>query len=105
MEDSELREAWPRAAEHIALVPEHMRGATSRWILKGIIPGDFLRSVLSNNLSMAFQRADPVNLLRLGNWITYLDNYTPIECHGSEERVRAWKNKGGLLGPRLVDAE
>jgi len=100
----DLREAFPDAANHIEMIPEHMRNSVAMWILYGNLPGDFFRAFLSNNLRLAVGHADKINGARLADWVRYFHNYAPSKCHGSDEKMRLWSKTGGLRGRRAEDA-
>ena len=82
--------------ENIDILPDYMHEAMIAWIETGRMPGNFLSSLLSNNLFLTFHHADQTNLAMIGDYINYLYNYTPGECWGSPDKVRAWKERGGL---------
>lgn len=52
--------------------------------------GSFLRSVLENNLTEAFGKADDDNLRDMFEIVGYCYNHVRYTCWGSPEKVRAW---------------
>ncbi len=100
----DLKSFYPSAADHIDLVPPHMRDGVCLWLLHGIPPGSFLAAVIRNDLSMAVGRADEINRAHLHDWVAFFYNYTPHECWGSEERAAGWAKRGGLRGHKAEDA-
>jgi hypothetical protein len=64
--------------------------ALHRYVNARIPTGDFLRAVLSNNLSESIGRADEDNLRALPTIVAYIYNELPSLCWGSEERVQRW---------------
>ena len=52
--------------------------------------GDFLRAVLSNDLSGAVRRADTDNLAALAAIVGYVYMELPADCWGSERKVDCW---------------
>lgn len=66
--------------------------------MEGEEAGGFVEAVLSNDLSRSFGKADPHMRNRLGDIVTYLCNPYPSPSWGSTERVRIWREKGGLVG-------
>lgn len=84
--------------ENINLIPEHMRESVLAWIETGRMPGDFLRNLLSNNLSLTFHHADPTNRAAVYDYIFYLHNYAPAPCWGSPKNVEEWNKQGGIKG-------
>lgn len=81
-----------------SLIPEHMRGALRRYVMRGIPMGSFGSAILSNDFIDACGRADEENRPALFGWATFIYNFTPNACHGSPEKVQAWVDQGGILG-------
>jgi hypothetical protein len=77
-------------------IPENMHEGIVRWILKGIRPGHFLRSVIDNDLKGAILNADDVNIFRLTAYVHFFYNAAPVGCWGSKEKADKWHNEGGL---------
>jgi len=71
-------------------VPEHLRPGLVRYFSDGIMPGSFLQSVLTNNLTQAVQRADPESMLALDPLVRFLTQHAPAMAWGSREAVLAW---------------
>jgi len=77
-----------------ATVPaRHMIPGISLYLEKGVPPGSFLMALLQNDLAGAVRTADHVNLVLMREWVLWLHNNLPAECHGSPERVEAWCDK------------
>jgi hypothetical protein len=85
-------------SEGFHLIPEHMHGGVSRYVMHGIPMGDFGRLILSNDFMGAVGRADQDNRDALANWAIFLYNYVPGGCKGSPERVADWIKSGGIVG-------
>lgn len=81
-------------SELLAMVPPHMQEGLKNYIVHGIMPGNFLRSVLENNLMMAFAHADHVNSSNMHMWAAMLLNM-PNNMYGSPEIITAWCKSGG----------
>jgi len=79
------------------LIPEYMHPALRRYIELGIAPGDFLRSVLCNDLRSAVWYADHTNLRYLPSYVNFLSD-APAECWGSHKKYLDWIHQGGLSG-------
>lgn len=79
-------------------VPEHDWDGLVAHVMTGRPVGSFLTSVLENNLMEACMRADNSNRHALPALAGVLYDHTPSGCHGSPERVRAWRENGGLEG-------
>ena len=69
---------------------EHTKAGIDRYVQHGIIPGDFLRAVLSNDLKESFGRADLENRRDMFEIVQYLYNNVPSVCWGSPEKVASW---------------
>lgn len=96
--------ATEQLSEGFHLIPEHMHGGVTRYVLNGIPMGDFGKMLLSNDFMGAAGRADKANLAALGNWARFLYNHVPSGCKGSPERVAAWVASGGLVGQQSEQA-
>lgn len=83
---------------HLNMIPEHCRAGIEHWIAEGIVPGSFLRAVLSNNLKETYMCADHINEQYIRNYVSYLYQYAPSECWGSIEKMRLWASHNGLKG-------
>ncbi len=81
-----------------SLIPQHCRAGLAAYIEHGRPVGDFLTSVLCNDLEGAVHRADRENRAALVNYVVFLHNYAPRPCWGSPERVKSWSASGGLRG-------
>jgi hypothetical protein len=79
-----------------AVIPAHMREAILAYVERGRLMGDFLRAVVSNDLSGAVGRADAQNLPLLPVYVRWFYNRAPAGCHGSPDAVKAWIEEGGL---------
>jgi hypothetical protein len=64
--------------------------ALTRYVNEGVPTGSFLRSVLSNDLFGAFERADRENRDSIGLLVTYIYNEIPTSCWGTREIYHAW---------------
>lgn len=79
-------------------IPEYMHDAVERYIFDGIPPGDFLSSLLSNDLFLTYGYADDTNIRRVRDYIMLLYNDCPGSCWGSPEKFKNWCKEGGLNG-------
>lgn len=84
-------------------VPEHMRAGMARYVVFGILPGQFQRAILSGDYFEACRRADDENRRCLFNYAMFLMNYAPQGCFGSEHAVADWHKAGGMLGLEPVE--
>ena len=76
-------------------IPKRMWCGIQRYIEHGIIPGDFLVSVITNNLKEAFARADDENVHLIEDYLRLFYNHAPNTCWGSPEEMYAWNKRGG----------
>lgn len=72
--------------------------ALERYRDYGIATGDFLFSVMINNLSRTIAHADEQNLADLVEIVRFVYNDMPSGCWGTEDKVRDWMMSGGLKG-------
>jgi hypothetical protein len=71
-------------------VPAHLIDGLMRYRFEGLRTGDFLMSVLSNDLHAAVQYADPVSLHALVALTRFLYFEFPAASWGSHEAVAHW---------------
>lgn len=71
-------------------VRDEMEAALRRYVEDGLIPGDFLQSVICNDLVEACGRADYVNIQNLPAFAAYLYNEMPATSWGSREKMLAY---------------
>jgi len=91
MEDFDKTADW-------TMIPGHMHQAVRDWIEHGWLPGSFLQAMLEHDVYDAVFRADNWNEGKIAEWCKFLCWYVPSACHGNEENVRDWFNRGGLRG-------
>ncbi len=87
------REATPSIAGcdfYIERVPARTQEALQRYVQDGIEPGDFLKSVLTNNLHNAIAQADDENLQAIREIVMFVYNHLPSNCWGSDEIVHEY---------------
>lgn len=73
-----------------AAVPTGLHDGLVAYLADRRRPGDFLLSVLRNDLREAAQRADPFNRMRLAEIVMFLNMYAPEPAWGSPAAVEAW---------------
>jgi len=83
-----------------AKIPSHLVPELELYLEEGVIPGNFLRSVLSNNLWGSIMHADShgmessitggIEAAELEVLVRFLWVHAPEESWGSEEAVHAW---------------
>lgn len=88
----------------LELIPEHCREGVRDYIAHGTPLGSFLTYVFSNDLVHAFSAADEINRIRMFDYCMFLYSRAPVDCWGSEEKVREWIKKRGLLGQEDADS-
>lgn len=79
-------------------LPEQNRAGAKLWIEQGVLPGDFLRAVISNQLKESFMYADSENINRMFDVVSFWYNEAPSECWGSLDKVAKWFSHSGLAG-------
>lgn len=75
-------------------IPPHTLEGLRRYIDERMPVGGFLTSVLENDLTQAFGRADPENLACLYQIVQWVYMEAPAPCWGSPEKVAAWLAAG-----------
>ena len=76
------------------LVPQEIKDSLQRYVEDYVPTGGFLQSVLENDLTGAFARADARNFEVLGHIVGYVYNSVPATCHGSAKIVELWLHRG-----------
>ena len=71
-------------------LPSRMHGGIVRWVLFGIIPGEFLQAVIRGDLFDAGARADDENQRLLFEYAYVLHNYVPNGAKGPNA-LGTWK--------------
>lgn len=79
-------------------LPHYMQDGITRYVMHGHRVGDFLTSLLENNLSRACANADAQNQEMLVSWVKFLWNYVPAGAWGDPKKVKAWQEQGGIIG-------
>jgi len=77
-------------------IPQRMMDGINRYLDYGIIPGSFLQAVICNDLMEAASRADTENLNNLPAFMAFFYHHTPSGCWGSQKKMLAWYERGGL---------
>lgn len=82
---------------------EHMQEGIDNWVQRGVPHpsdmGSFFRALLMHDL-YAVLYADDINGPLIDDWVMFLRNELPSDCHGSAEKLIAWHEQGGLEGLR-----
>lgn len=71
-------------------IPDYIPMAIDLYVKEGVIPNDFLKAVLSNNLERAIAFADQEHIVALPKIVRYIYSKLPIGCRGSEHAVYEW---------------
>ena len=77
-------------------IPQRMMDGINRYLDYGVIPGGFLQAVICNDLMEAACRADIENRNNLPAFVAFFYHHTPSGCWGSQEKMLAWHERGGL---------
>lgn len=71
-------------------IPQHTQEALQRYIVHGILPGDFLMSVLKNDLMGAVARADHENSQCLRDIAAWVYMRAPGNSWGDRDTIREY---------------
>lgn len=71
-------------------IPDYMGGGIERYIQQGVIPGDFLQAIITNDLKEAVGKADITNIKNLPAYVAYFYNEAPMGCWGSKKQMEDW---------------
>jgi hypothetical protein len=71
-------------------IPAHILPGIARYLADGIVPGEFLTAMLTNDLRGVMQHADEQNMERLPAIWHFLYNNIPSSAWGSRERMAKW---------------
>jgi hypothetical protein len=85
-------------------IPARMMSGIKRYIMEGILPGDFLQAVIRNDLKVSFMHADDENIENMFAYAAFFYNEAPVIAWGSKEDMKSWSAKGGLIGMIGKDA-
>jgi hypothetical protein len=80
-------EQWKHTMLHL---PIRMHGGIVRWVLFGILPGDFLRAIIRGDLFDAAGRADDENQRLLWEYAYVMHNAVPSQAKGPNA-LTTWK--------------
>lgn len=69
------------------MIPKVIKDSLDLYINEGIMPGSFLRAVLTNDLASAVFKADSNNLAALKDIMLYIYNEVPSDAWGSTTNV------------------
>lgn len=106
LDNNKMLEIADWQSEHfkaLLKIPSYMHFGIAAYVVLGQEPGDFLRSVLENDLLLAVQRADYLNRQHLLDYAKLLCCDLPMLCYGSNQLVRSWIASGGLQGQEQVE--
>ena len=78
---------------HYDNLPKHCREVVKNYIERHQPVGDFLQSVIANDLRGAVCRADAINSRHLKHYVLFFYNDAPSACHGSREAYKQWIKK------------
>ena len=78
-----------------------MQAGVDRYLNHGVPPGDFLTALFSNDLKMAFGKADEANTAAMRRWVGFMYGM-PSTSQGSPVAVRAWIARFAALGNDTV---
>lgn len=79
-------------------IPARIALPLIEYIFKGTDPGDFLRSVLENNLRNAIIIGKVAEVVMLKPLVTFINENAPAISWSGIYYVQDWKKQGGLEG-------
>ena len=82
-----------------------MAGGLERFIEHGLLPGNFLTALLSNDLLEALGFADLTNRACIYEWAMWIYNHWPAGAKGSREIVDRIVEHGGYHAMRVAAIE
>jgi hypothetical protein len=84
------------------LIPPAITKSLDAYASTGRPTGGCLRAILANDLFEAVGRADEGTQDALASIVSYVYNELPSDCHGSYEKVDAWRDRfsAGPVAPR-----
>lgn len=71
-------------------LPEGLRGGVECYLIHGVLPGSFLKSIIINDLRGAVLYADDQNVLLLRGIVKWFINHAPPQSHGSYVLMDCW---------------
>lgn len=71
-------------------IPEPTKSNIDNYVELGTFPGDFVASVLKNDLRQAEQRADKACKRALADIVEYVFANVPPEARGTDDAINAW---------------
>lgn len=71
-------------------IPDYMRDGLVDYVKHHRKPGDFLSSVICNDLYGAVGMADSTNLPLIRLYVMWFKNVAPYNCYGSPEKMKEW---------------
>lgn len=69
---------------------DRAKRSIKEYVDEGKDPGGFLSAVFSNDLFGSVGRADILNQTLIHEYVRVIYTHTPMGCHGSKEKVKAW---------------
>jgi hypothetical protein len=82
----------------ISGIPTQIRIGLALYLDNRTPPGQFLNSVLSNDLFGCVAFGDNEALAWLPTLVRWIDSRTPRVCHGNSQNVNAWLDDKALPG-------
>jgi hypothetical protein len=86
------------------IIPDYMLPGIARYIEKGIPPGQFLQAVICNDLLVAVQHADDINVRNLVAYAGYFYNKAPAGCWGSPAKYAEWVALSAEARTAIIEA-
>ena len=81
------REHVRRSTAYGKIPNQKMVTGVRNYVEYGIMPGDFLTGLFSNDLRETFNRADPTNRELIPEWLTWTHWDAPSDLFGSKDKM------------------
>lgn len=79
-------------------IPRLVLCSINNYVRKGIRPGDFVKSVICNDLLSCIEYSDPESCLKIKDIMMYMRWNVPSACWGNTNAFQNWMNVGGIDG-------
>jgi hypothetical protein len=86
----------PERRERINATLDRLKPGIVRYVTKGILPGSFLRAMLTGNIQQVYQLADPDSLEAAPYLFGLLWECVPAQCWGAPNALIFWTRGGGF---------
>lgn len=93
-QDTQARKAMYEKVKYFSYhgqhIPDYMITGILNYLVDRVQPGDFLSSIITNDLKSACHYADANNMWLIPVYVAFFYNQAPSTCWGSKERMEQW---------------